>query len=169
MAHTLIIGMTQSGKTSLARKLVQKHRKKGRLILVLDPLLDPAWKTAGATWVTDDKEKFLDVVFRSTECVIVIDEAGEMIGRYAGEMKKLATKSRHYGHDAIFITQRAVDVDKSLRDQCAEVYAFLVSRRDSEVLAEEFVNDDCFQASEVKQGEFIKCSRFKPVIRSKLF
>lgn len=169
MSHSLIIGMTMSGKSTLARRLVAGYRTKGTESLILDPLEDPAWKSAGARYLTGDGKKFMDIVFKSERCAIFIDESGEAIGRYAGEMKKLATRSRHYGHNAHFLSQRAVDIDKTIRDQCNRLFVFRVSKKDAETLADEYGYEELLQCHQLQQGEFIRCGRFQPPVRVKLF
>lgn len=169
MAHSLIIGMTMSGKTSLARKLVGEYQKNNISSLVLDPLEDPAWSQAGARWQTADGELFLQNVFRARNCAIFVDESGEAIGRYSGEMKKLATRSRHYGHNAHFISQRAVDIDKTIRDQCANLFCFRVSKKDAETLADEYGYEELLDCSRLEKGEFVKCGRFLQPQRIRLF
>jgi DNA helicase HerA-like ATPase len=169
MAHSLIIGMTMSGKSTLARRLVAGYRTNGVHSLILDPLADPAWKNAGAAVLTDDGEYFLEAVFKSKKCAIFVDESGEAIGRYGGEMKKLATRSRHYGHNAHFISQRAVDIDKTIRDQCNDLYCFRVSKKDGETLADEYGYEELLGCSQLQQGEFIKCGRFLKPVKIRLF
>ena len=169
MAHSLIIGMTMSGKSTLARRMVAAYRRDGIFSLVLDPLEDPAWTKAGARYQTGDGDKFLAVIFRARQCAIFVDESGEAIGRYAGAMKKLATRSRHYGHNAHFISQRAVDIDKTIRDQCGYLFCFRVSQRDAETLADEYGYQELLECSRLNQGEFIKCGRFLTPQKFRLF
>lgn len=169
MGHSLILGTTKSGKSTLARRLVARYRVNGTHSMVLDPLEDPAWRSAGAKILTGDGEKFLALMFKTRSCALFVDESGEAIGRYSGEMKKLATRSRHYGHNAHFISQRGVDIDKTIRDQCDDLYLFRVSKKDAEVLADEYCYDELLGASQLNQGEFIKCGRFLKPQKIKLF
>lgn len=161
--------MTKSGKSTLARKLVAEYQKNNVSSLVLDPLEDPAWTRSGARWQTADGELFLKNVFRARHCAIFVDESGEAIGRYSGEMKKLATRSRHYGHNAHFISQRAVDIDKTIRDQCDHLFCFKVSKKDAENLADEYAYEELLDCSTLSQGEFVKCGRFLKPQRIRLF
>lgn len=161
--------MTESGKSTLARRLVAGYRVAGIHSLILDPLDDYAWRSAGARFLTPHGKLFLDIVFKCKKCAIFVDECGEAIGRYGGEMKKLATRSRHYGHNAHFISQRAVDIDKTIRDQCADLYCFRVSWRDAETLANEYGYDELLECSKLNQGEFIKCGRFLAPQKIRLF
>lgn len=169
MAHSLIIGMTQSGKSTLARQMVAAYRRNGVHSLVLDPLEDPAWRNSGAKILTADGEYFLSLMLKTRQCAIFVDESGEAIGRYSGEMKKLATRSRHYGHNAHFISQRAVDIDKTIRDQCTDLFCFRVSKKDAETLADEYGYEELLGAFQLNQGEFIKCGRFTKPQKIRLF
>lgn len=169
MAHSLIVGMTESGKSTLARRMVAGYKTEGLHTLILDPLDDPAWYNAGASYLTTDGDKFLEIVFKSRKCAIFVDESGEAIGRYGGAMKKLATRSRHYGHNAHFISQRAVDIDKTIRDQCTYLFCFRVSRGDAETLANEYGYEELLECSRLNQGEFIKCGRFLKPKKIRLF
>lgn len=165
MPHTLIIGMTESGKTSLAKKLAQEYKSKGIEVLVLDPLGDPGWEVEK---VYDDPEEYLEEVFKKRHCALFIDESGEMIGRYSGVMGKLATRSRHYGHNAHFIVQRCAQLDKTVRDQCSYIYLFRVSKKDSETLSDEYCQEALKSSATLDKLEFIMLARFKNPRRMKL-
>lgn len=172
MAHCLILGMTESGKSTFARQLVSEYAKpKGGAMpsLVLDPLGDPNWNKCGAKYVTKDPLKFLKVVFDSRRCAIFCDEAGETIGRYSKEMMALGTRARHYGHNVHFLAQRAVMIDKNIRDQCSTLVCFRVSRGDAQTLCDEYGWDELLQAHLLEKGEFIQCGRFQKPRRIRLF
>lgn len=155
--HVLIVGMTASGKTTLAKKILQTYKAKGIKTAVLDPLNDPTWD---ADFQTDDPEEFLDVVYRSQSCALFIDESGTAIGRYAGPMQVLATQSRHFGHRAYFITQRASQLDRTVRDQCETLFLFRVGKMDGDTMAEEFGYPELKQANILGKGECFRLGRF---------
>jgi hypothetical protein len=50
----------------------------------------------------------------------------------------LGTRSRHFGHKVVFITQRPQGVDRMVRDQCEELSCFMLSKYDTEQLAREY-------------------------------
>jgi DNA helicase HerA-like ATPase len=163
MAHVLILGMTESGKTTLAKKILKSYRDKNISALVLDPLCDPDWSQDGTEknfFQTDDQEDFLRKMYASRSCALFIDESGASIGRYAGPMAVVATQSRHFGHKAHFITQRAVQLDRTIRDQCSTLFVFRVGKKDADTLAEEFGYDELKTCNELAQGECFKVSRF---------
>jgi len=85
MAHALILGMTLSGKTSIAKTLCAKYKASGVKTIVLDPMNDPAWQ---ADFRTYDPEEFLNILWASRQCAVFIDESGDMVGRFDKEMEK---------------------------------------------------------------------------------
>jgi len=151
MAHTLVIGKTGSGKTTLIRQIAKTAQNKGTQLLVLDPT--PANDQWGADYVTDDPHEFLQVVFANTRCLCIVDEAGSMIGRFGKDKNDLATRSRHMGHSVIFITQDVKSLDNIVREQVRDVIVFRVGRKRAAELAEDFADDNLKMAGELVSGE----------------
>jgi hypothetical protein len=89
-----------------------------------------------------------------------VDEAGEAIGRYAGAMAELATRSRHDGHSAVFVVQRAALLDRTVRDQCRYIAAFSISAHDAKTLAMEWPQAGLEDAVALAQFEYLWASRF---------
>lgn len=156
-----------SGKTTLAKKMIAKKCElTERPLLVLDPNLDPEWQ---ADFMTDDPIKFKEVVKANKGCELVIDESGEMLGRYAKDMAFLATRSRHYGHVATFITQRAQSLDRNVRDQCTRFFIFSIARSDCKIFAEDLVDDNLLDCYNLSQGEYYAKMKFKPAVKLNAF
>lgn len=167
MAHTLILGITSSGKTTLATdELVPLYKSQGTPVVVLDPDLRQEWgvpnlndiKKGEAITVgvmTDDPEKFLEICKTNQSCALFIDESGQTIGRYAGQMQWVATNSRKWGHKAHFITQRATQLDPTIRAQCTSIFLFKQSVDDAKILSREFVAPELMGASNLKTGEYL--------------
>ncbi|MBI5133201.1 MAG: ATP-binding protein [Thaumarchaeota archaeon] len=59
--HVLITGMTGSGKTSIALKIVSEVRKIGKPVLVVTPQPGP-WKKMGVHVLTDEDEELKDAI-----------------------------------------------------------------------------------------------------------
>lgn len=157
--HCLVIGRTLSGKTTFTEKKTKSiNRLHGRKIIVLDPMLDKRWGEGIAPsdiFVTSNKQKFLQMVWNSKNCVVVVDEAGKMIGKYDDVMDELATTGRHFGHKCFFITQRAKQISTTIRTQCSEIAIFKQSKDDTKDLANEFVEPMINEAHTLAKGEFI--------------
>ena len=160
MTHVLIVGMTESGKTTLAVQLAKSARDQGIPVVVLDPLADPRWQ---ADHIGSDPVAFLDIAQRSRSCALFIDESAEVIGRYNDAMFWLATRARHYGHKSYFITQRTAQLAKTIRDQCRHLFMFCVSMNDAKIMADEFNREELRKANELAQFEYFYISRFGTV------
>lgn len=135
MAHSLFVGMTEMGKTTLARDLGTIYRRQGYKNIVLDPLRDPRWP---ADFITADSEEFIDVCRASKKCMLFMDEGAQSVGRYDIEMQWAATQSRHWGHSAHFICQGATQIAPVIRDNCSRVFVYHSGARNGKLLAEEF-------------------------------
>lgn len=166
MAHVLILGMTMSGKTSIAKKLAGEYKTRGIKTLVLDPLGDPEWD---ADYKTRDADEFLDVFWRSRQCAAFIDEAGEAVGAYDTVMQRTATRGRHWGHRVHYISQRGIQLARTVRDQCTNLFLFTTSLEDSKIHANEWNKPELKTAHTLRQGEYFFTDRFSPLRRGKLF
>ena len=164
--HTLILGMTESGKTTTAKVLIKKFKNQGVKSLVLDPLKDPGFN---ADYQTDNPDEFLRVVFSSRSCHVYVDESGDAIGHYNPTMQKLATKGRHYGHSCFFITQKATQIPPIIRDQCSQVFLFGSGLQSCKAIAEEFNSKEFLRCTELRQGEFIHKTRFGKASKGNIF
>lgn len=169
MSHCLICGMTDSGKTTLATgQLAPAYRNAGVKIAVLDPILDPRWNV---DFLSDDKAAFLSVMQHPDTfgCAVFIDESAEMVGQYQTEMFWLATRGRHYGHNCHFITQRAKQLAKTVRDQCSYLALFNCSFDDARELANEWNRLELREANILARGEFFWVPRFGDIQRLRAF
>lgn len=160
MAHTLVIGVTESGKTTLARKLVSTHNAKNIPALVFDPIGDPNWPDHDFNFITSDQNEYLARFWVSRSCLAIIDEGSETIARGNTEMKKCLTKGRHAGHSVMILSQRGQDIDKTARDQCTQIALFRVSFDDARVFSNEFCHNDLKLASGLKKGEYFWANNF---------
>ena len=166
MAHALILGISESGKTTLALRLAAAYKAQGVGVLVLDPLRNPEWH---ADFITNDETEFLDTFWRSRSCMCFIDEAGEAVGKYNLAMQKTVTRGRHWGHAVHVISQRGAQLSVTVRDQCRHLFLFCSSRRDGEMLAAEFNRPELAECAGLKQGEYFHASRFGELKRTQLF
>ncbi len=168
MPHSLVIGMTGSGKTTLATRFSQEYRRRGVKVIVLDPMIDPRWQ---ADYITNDRYQFL-AVLQSPEtqsCAVFVDESAEMIGHYKNEMFWLATRGRHLGHNCHFVCQRAKQLAPTVRDQCEHLFMFNCSFDDSKELANEFAKVELREAHTLAKGEYFYAPRWGSIERRKVF
>jgi hypothetical protein len=154
--HVLILGITESGKTTQAFRIARDYKRRGVPRLILDPDRRREWEIVdGIDFITDDPILFLEVCKANKKCAIFVDEAGRMLGRYPKELEWLATESRKFGHRAYFITQRASQLNKTIRTQCSNIFLFQQAPSDCRVLSDEFNRDALMGACNLKKGEYL--------------
>ena len=153
--HKLILGMTNSGKTFLARGLCQRLQENGIETIVLNPFFKISAARWGASFETDSEREFSNVYFKSRNCAVFIDEAGSFCGRgISKKMLETATMGRHLGHVNYYIAQRGSQINMTVREQCSELFLFRQGVKDSALWAEEFANETLKKACELKHHEF---------------
>lgn len=154
--HSLILGATESGKSTLAKKLCAEFVRTKSGVLVLDPL--------ASKWPTDqvftEPELFLSFFWSCTNRKVFIDESGESVGRVNDEMIKTGTRGRHNGHSVFFITQSRTQLSPILRRQCSQLFCFAIGPDEAEVLAEEWICPGLLKAPTLPQGRFLWVRRF---------
>jgi hypothetical protein len=153
MPHSLIVGMTNTGKTTLAIKIAQESKARGWPIIVLDPTFDPRWDFADYT--TDNKNDFLYAYYNSRECRVFIDESVETASNSDKEIITTATRGRHYGHQNFYIGQRAKMVARNIRTQCYQVFAFRQTPEESKLLYQDFGHEILLECSKLPNGSYV--------------
>jgi hypothetical protein len=166
VAHSLILGMTLSGKTTLAKKLVADYRANGIVTGVLDPMNDPSW---GADFQTANADEFLSRVWQARQCAFFIDEAGESVGQFDEAMKRTATKGRHWGHRFHYLSQRGAQIARTVRDQCSSLFLFTTALDDCKIHANEWNKPELRTAHTLPQGHYFYTDRFSPLQRGQLW
>ena len=156
--HTLIVGTSGSGKTTFARKLAISALGKGRRVLVYDVMLTD-WPEGCE--VFDDEHDFSQAAHRSRNALLIVDEAGEVIGRSNYELFWLATRSRHLGASTVFITHRPSQLAPVIRDNCQVLILFASPTSTGKLLAEEFNQPNLEACTALKVGQYIKASRLR--------
>lgn len=181
--------MTESGKTTLAKRLAKSYYQRGRGVIVLDPMGDPEWspidrdglpfdqiqqqmaklRNEGRFFQTADPDEFLRVFWDSQSCMVFIDEAGDAVGRYDTAMQQTATKGRHWGHSVHYLSQRGAQLARTVRDQCSHLFLFTTAKKDALLHADEWNQPELVQASLLPQGEYFHVTRFGELQRGYLF
>lgn len=164
--------MTESGKTTLAKREAKAIREAGFEVIILDPMQDPSWSgdyKVRPELVFADKDAFIDRVFTAKSCYIYVDEAGSAIGKYDKIMDKLATQGRHFGHSCTFITQYYKDLSKTIRSQCSVLTCFTLPLDDGKELAKDFNQPGLKEVNNLKQFEYLRCGRYTELKRCCLF
>lgn len=157
--HTLICGVTESGKTTLAHLLAREDVKRKKTVVVFDPV---GTETAAGEWPDDvvmftDKQKFLRYVARPVNpegTAIYIDEAADILSHDQRENEWLLTRGRHLGYSVTLATQRPKLVSPSVRHQCARLFMFRLSHADAREIGADYGHSD-FDKISLDQGDFL--------------
>lgn len=160
-----IMGPKLSGKTTLAMTISKEYWAKHRMrSLVLDPNLDEWGKQA---WVTQDEVKFWAAVWRTQQCLVIVDEAAETINRDKG-LIPVFTRLRHLHHKLIVIGHTGVNLLPVMRQQLDTLYLFRQSRQAADLWAQDMTQEGFEAATMLNQFEFLYGEKFRPPVKMKL-
>lgn len=155
MSHLLIVGTTESGKSTLAKKYAQVALNKGKAVIVYDPL-GYDWGD-GALVFSDAGDFFRGLSTLNDGALVIMDEGDTLQGMNNRQNWWLMLRGRHYGFKCILITQRPALVSPTVRGMCTTCAVFLTSKKDAKLLGEDYaVNLDL--APELKQGQYLDVS-----------
>jgi hypothetical protein len=165
--HTLILGQTRTGKTTVAMDLAKAYAQARRPVVVLtvpglngQPKDSDRWRKTGAALVTTDKAKFL-AVLRSPKTwgvMVMVDEANQTVGWHDSEMEALATDGSSNGLTCHFIAQRGATFNLTVREQCTRLLMFRQGAGDARRLFESFAHPDLLNGPQLQNGEFYRCT-----------
>lgn len=157
IVHSLYTGVTQSGKTTLARAIARESSKAGPVI-VYDPL---GTDTAGGAWgdkaeVHEELPAFLDRVY-APELVgadVFIDEAHHVFSHQDKTHLWLLTQGRHYGLRLHLITQRPTKIHPDARTNCGRCFCFRLAHDDMRAIGLDYGFSDIHKIS-LDKGDFL--------------
>jgi len=159
--HTLICGVTESGKTTLAHMMAGYDNEDKKQIIVYDPVLT---ETLAGEWpsnaaVFDDEQKFLAYINRhgGQETAVYIDEAADIFSHRQVENRWILTRGRHLGYDVTAITQRPKMIHPSCRFQCNRAFIFRLRQSDFAEVTGDFGHKgtDLVGQQQLDKGDFL--------------
>jgi len=120
-------------------------------------------------YVVADFPTFRDTFWASSNCLAIIDEAGDPTDFDPRELKGMLRRGRHRGHTCVLIAQRYADVVKGARDQCNALYAFTCFQTDAErYLVAEWNDPALAEVPNLPQLEYLYKPRHAPVQRGRI-
>ena len=165
----LIVGQTEAGKTTLAKRLSHEYQRAGYGVIVLDPLRSSGWSCNFLFGTSDGFFSYVQNKDKCVQCALFIDESGMALDKYDARLQWVTTVARHHGHRTHLLAQRAESVNRTTRSQCGTLAAFRLAPPDCRQYARDFAEDALLQCHTLKQGEYILAKRFKPAERLHLF
>lgn len=158
ITHALIVGVTMSGKTTLARALARGLDSRGVPVVVYDPL---GTQTAGGGWgerarIFDDPDEFCDLMHAQDfgGASIFVDESHHIFGHDKRENFWMLTQGRHYGMQFNLITQRPHKLHPDVRSNCGRAFVFRLAVQDMQLLGGEFGHSN-FARHTLDRGDFL--------------
>jgi energy-coupling factor transporter ATP-binding protein EcfA2 len=158
MIHSLYTGVSQSGKTTLARMMARIAAAKKDRVIVYDPMGTP---TAGGAWgegteVHEDLEAFLETAYHvdTINAHLFIDEAHHVFNHADKEHLWLLTQGRHYGLQLHLMTQRPTKVHPDARTNCGRCYMFRLAHDDARAIGLDYGFSEIHKIS-LDKGDFL--------------
>ncbi len=156
IAHAGAFGRSLSGKTFLNKQLSRQYwRGHGIKSLVLDLNRESDW--GDQAWVTDDEEKFWDMVWKyETGCACFVEDASESIAR-DNSKTSLFTRVRHRGHRLHVSGHSGTNLTPEQRNQLHVLFLFQQTKKASEAWRETFMDERIMEAMNLAQYAFLHC------------
>jgi len=160
--HTLFVGVTQSGKTTLARHHARLLANAGYDLAVYDPVQTA---TAGGDWpreakVFTDQTAFLEYLFAARgepdrPIFVFVDESADIFGHANGDNNLIPRRVRHQNVYLRLISQRPKMLPPNVRTQCAHCYMFRLSRDDGRMICADFGHGDEIFSKPLDTGDYL--------------
>lgn len=149
--HTLVLGISKGGKTTLSVEIINWYRKSGYKIILL------------ATFKNDipcdehyaHEDEFIARARQLRNCLLVVDDARDNLDKHSENAKWLGSQSRHWGHSFLVITQRYVDIAPSVRNNAESAVIFRMSKKDCLEVSEDYVDDALKDAYKLEKYHFL--------------
>lgn len=160
-----IFGPSLSGKTTLAKALSKEYWAQNKMrSLVLD-LNNESWGEQAL--VTADEKTFWPMVWRTNDCLVIVDEGTETIRRDK-TLVPAFTRLRHHKHKLLVVGHSGTNLLPIMRQQIDTLYLFLQDEDSAKQWAKDFIQKDLLQAVELQQFEFLYCRRWQPCKKLRL-
>lgn len=151
----IIVGVSESGKTSLANKLIQETQIP---VFIRDPV-GAAWARCTARFETSDELRQLLADNKKQPCVCVVDEGADYFTVGQKQNHWIFTRGRHEAMLPIVICHYVKAMAPIVRDQATDLFVFESSIQTSQILADSYNVPDLESAHELRQGEYFHVRR----------
>lgn len=173
--HMIYAGVTQTGKTTLARFHSRLLLANGYEVIVYDPV---ETETFGGGWSPEkgsqallftDRTKFLEHVQKASNAYVFVDESADIFAQNMQENQWMLRKGRHSGLFVRVIVQRPKMVAPNVRTQCAVAFLFRLAREDMREYFADFGHSGAQvseYADELDVGDFLILESGRPTIET---
>jgi DNA helicase HerA-like ATPase len=158
--HSLICGVTESGKTTLAHSIARGVSKQGQNVIVYDPVgtltYDGKQSWPANAVIFDDEDLFFAYLNEPhvNHSHVFVDEAGDIFPVGKRENMWVLTRGRHFGFSVYAICQRPKLISPSARSQCSAAYIFRLAEADLDEIGKDFGHSN-LKSYTLDKGDFI--------------
>lgn len=155
--HLFVLGLSKTGKSTLARAIASGFKKRGTGVIVCDPM-SGKWD---ADFVTADFGEFVRVYEKSRSCLAVVDECHLIAD--ATEKRWLMSMNavgRHYGNTNLMIGHRVTSVPKSARMLAERFLVFKQAPDDAREIYGDYPHDLIRELPTLQRGEYLDFDTF---------
>lgn len=165
-SHWLYCGVTESGKTTLARFHARRLADAKWPVIVYDPVRTG---TTGGDWPSSavlytDPKIFLHEINKAKNAYVFVDESPDVFSHEMRENHWLLRRGRHRGLYLRLISTRPMMVHPNVRTQCKRVFMFRMSPSDAADIANDFGHDRYVVSKELDKGDCIMLEAGTPAI-----
>lgn len=160
--HVLYVGVTQSGKTTLARHHARILDAAEYDVVVYDPVGTP---TAGGDWPEkvqrfDDPQKFLIWLVKAEgkperPIFVFVDESADIFGHTNTDANWIPRRVRHQNVYLRLISQRPKMLPPNVRTQCAHCYLFRLAADDMRMICADFGHGPEISQKSLDTGDYV--------------
>ncbi len=165
--HSLIIGVTNSGKSTLAKKISQIFFSKGINVFIFDPYASSNWSSQSRDFKFSKPDNFIGKINQLKRGVLIIDEAPLLFDDYKNEMNGLMMRGRQQGLKIFLLAQRYKNLPPNSRGNANLVYAFSQSPEDTKLIKLDYPK--CPDLASFQQGEYVALTTFDCSPLTKVF
>jgi hypothetical protein len=161
--HTLITGLSRSGKTTLTEKIASNILSKRPVFF-----LDSFGANFPCTWQTQNQSEFIEIARTNKSALLVVDDAADNLNKFDNALSWIGTQSRHWGHCFLINSQRYINVHPNIRNNAIVCFAFKQSKKDARDLCEDFVDENLLDVPSLNQFEFYGGGKYVPFKKYRL-
>ncbi len=169
-----VFGASESGKTTLSKKIsYAMFREEKRQSYVLDVMERGRWGSHAKVFADEVAFwKYIglnnhDLTKGVTNGLVIVDDASVTINRDR-ELSGLFTTLRHRGHKLLVIGHGSENLLPQMRRQIQRIFLFLQDKESVIPWQTAFPGKDLFQATQLKQYEFLTTANYCPLERFQL-
>lgn len=155
MPHTLIVGVTESGKSTYAKLVCEGLKSRGFPTAVLNPYGDPTWK---ADFQTANADELLEYCRQPFKKAVFLEEADCLAKE--PRFNWFTCAGRHAGCQIWVVAQRLQMLSPALRNNCTESVVFCSETVDTQILANRYREPLLAKVGRFRKGQFFILSQF---------